>query len=67
MIALTRAELVKLRSTRMLGWLLVGTLAMVLVTIIASVPSTGSTNNPTSLDDPALLARMVGVSFLGPN
>ena len=66
MIALTRAELVKLRSTRMLGWLLVGTLAMVLVTIVASVPSTGSTNNPTSLDDPALLARMVGVSFLWP-
>ena len=66
MIALTRAELVKLRSTRMLGWLLVGTLAMVLVTIAASVPSTGSTNNPTSLDDPALLARMVGVSFLWP-
>ena len=66
MIALARAELIKLRSTRMLGWLLIGTLAMVLVTIAASVPSTGSTNPPTSLDDPALLARMVGVSFLWP-
>ncbi len=66
MIALTRAELIKLRSTRMLGWLLIGTLAMVLVTIAASVPSTGSANDPTSLDDPALLARMVGVSFLWP-
>jgi ABC-2 type transport system permease protein len=66
MIALARAELVKLRSTRMLGWLLIGTLAMVMVTIAASVPSAGSANAPTSLDDPALLARMVGVSFLWP-
>lgn len=66
MIALITAELIKLRSTRMLGWLLVGTLAIELMTIAAVVPSPGSTNNPTSLDDPALLDRMVGVSFLWP-
>ena len=66
MIALTRAELFKLRSTRMLGWLLLGALAMVLVTVTASVPSTGSANAPTPLDDPALLARMIGVSALWP-
>ncbi len=66
MNALTRAELLKLRSTRLLGWILAGTLAMVLVTIIASVPSTGSTNNVVSLDEPALLARIVGVSYLWP-
>lgn len=66
MIALTRAELVKLRSTRVLCWLLVGTLAMVLMTVAASVPSNASANTPTSLDDPALLARMVGVSVLWP-
>ncbi len=50
----------------MLGWLLIGTLAMVLVTIAASVPATGSADPPTSLGDPALLARMVGVSVLWP-
>ena len=31
MRALTRAELLKLRTTRILGWTLAGTLAMVLV------------------------------------
>lgn len=66
MIALTRAELLKLRSTRILGWILAGTLTMVLVTIIASVPSPGSTNNVVSLDDSSLLARIVGVSYLWP-
>ncbi len=66
MTALTRAELLKLRSTRILWWLLAGTLTMVLVTIIASVPTTGPPHDVTSLDDPALLARMVGVSFLWP-
>ncbi len=66
MNALTRAELLKLRSTRILGWILAGTLAMVLVTIIASVPKPGSTNNVVSLDEPALLARIVGVSYLWP-
>jgi ABC-2 type transport system permease protein len=66
MNALTQAELLKLRSTRMLAWLLAGTLAMVLVSILATVPSTASTNNVTNLDDPALLARVVGVGFLWP-
>lgn len=66
MNALTSAELLKLRSTRMLAWLLAATLAMVLVTIAATVPSTSSATNATSLDDPALLARMVGLSFLWP-
>lgn len=66
MRALTRAELLKLRTTRILGWTLAGTLAMVLVTTIASVPSAGSTNPVVPLDDPALLARTVGVSYLWP-
>jgi hypothetical protein len=39
---------------------------MVLVTIIASVPSTGSTNNVVSLDEPARLARIGGVSYHWP-
>ncbi|MGA7270015.1 MAG: ABC transporter permease [Acidimicrobiia bacterium] len=66
MNALARAELLKLRSTRILGWLLAATLTMVLVTIIASVPTTGPPHDVMSLDDPALLARIVGVSFLWP-
>lgn len=66
MSALTSAELLKLRSTRMLAWLLAATLAMVLVTVAATVPSTSAATNATSLDDPALLARMAGLSFLWP-
>lgn len=66
MNALTSAELLKLRSTRMLAWLLAATLAMVLVTIAATVPSTSSATNATSLEDPALLARIVGLGFLWP-
>jgi len=63
MNALTRAELLKLRSTRVLPWLLLATLAMVAVTVAFSVPSATATNNPLSLDEPTLLARLVGVSF----
>ena len=66
MRALTQAELLKLRSTRMLRWLLAGTLAMVLVSIVATVPSTASTTSVTNLDDPALLTRVVGIGFLWP-
>jgi ABC-2 family transporter protein len=66
MNALARAELPKLRTTRMPAWLLVGTVAMVVVTIAATIPSTESTNAVPSLDDPALLARTLGVSFLWP-
>lgn len=66
MIALTKSELVKLRSTRVLGWLLVGTLAMEVVTIFATVPSSGVTADGLSLEDPALLARLVGLGILWP-
>lgn len=63
MIALTRAELLKLRSTRMLAWLLLATLAIVVVTAAFSVPPANATDNPLSLDEPTLVARVVGVSF----
>ncbi len=63
MNALVRAELLKLRSTRMLPWLLLATLAMVVVTVAFSVPSANATNNPLSLDEPTLLARIVGISI----
>ena len=39
MNALVRAELLKLRTTRMLAWLLLATVAMVVVTLAVSVPS----------------------------
>jgi hypothetical protein len=63
MSALVRAELVKLRSTRSQPWLLLATLAMVVLTAAFTVPSAGAQNNPLSLDQPTLLARIVGVSF----
>lgn len=62
MNTLTRAELLKLRSTRILPWLLLATQAMVVVTVAFSIPSANATNNPLSLDEPTLLARVVGVS-----
>lgn len=62
MTALTRAELLKLRSTRILPWILLATQAMVVVTVVFSVPTANATNNPLSLDEPTLLARVVGVS-----
>lgn len=66
MNALTGAELLKLRSTRLPIWITAGTLIMLLVTIVAVVPPTGATNRVTPLDDPALLTRVVGVAFLWP-
>jgi hypothetical protein len=61
--ALVRAELLKLRSTRMLAWLLLATLAMVVVTVAVTVPSAGESDAGLSLHEPALLARLVGISL----
>ena len=63
MNALVRAEVLKLRSTRMLAWLLLATLAFVVLTVVFSVPSASATDTTLSLDEPALLARLVGDSF----
>ncbi len=63
MNALVRAELLKLRSTRMASWLLLGTLALMVLTVAVNIPSAGVENNALSLQEPALLARIVGVSF----
>lgn len=63
MKALVRAELLKLRTTRMQAWLLTATLALVLLTVAFDIPSAGAETNALSLDDPALLARIVGDSF----
>lgn len=63
MTALVRAEVLKLRSTRMLAWLLLATLAFVVLTVAFSVPSASATGTTLSLDEPALLARLVADSF----
>lgn len=63
MTALVRAELLKLRSTRLPLGLLLGTLAMVAVTIAFSVPREGAQDVPLTLDDPRLLAVVVGESL----
>ncbi len=60
---LIRSELLKLRSTRMLAWLLLATLAVVVLADAVNVPSASAKSNALSLDDPALLARIVGVGF----
>jgi ABC-type transport system involved in multi-copper enzyme maturation permease subunit len=63
MTALVRAELLKLRSTRLPLGLLLGTLAMVAVTIAVSVPQAATQDVPLTLDDPRLLAVVVGESL----
>src|SRR4026209_887527 len=62
MTALVRAELLKLRSARITTWLLLATLALVSLTVVASTPTAGSESSLT-LDDPALLAVVVGSAF----
>ena len=63
MSALLRAELLKLRSTRLPLGLFLGTLAMVAVTVAVSVPNAGAQDVPLTLDDPRLLAFVVGESL----
>lgn len=62
MKALVHAELLKLRSSRTPVGLLLATLALVMLTIEVSIPSSGETLG-VSLDDPGLLAGAVGGSF----
>ena len=63
MNALVLAEVLKLRTTRMFAWLLLATLAFVVLTVAFGVPSAGATGTTHPLDEPALLARLVGDSF----
>jgi ABC-type transport system involved in multi-copper enzyme maturation permease subunit len=64
--ALVRAEALKLRSTRTTPWLLLGTLAMMALTVWATISDAGSDNSPVPLDDPGLLAGTVGTGLLIP-
>lgn len=67
MKALVHAEALKLRSTRSTAWLLLGTVAMVTLTVAASTPQADAENPPVPLDDPGLLAGTVGTGLLIPN
>ncbi len=59
MTALLRAELLKLRTVQLPFWLLVTTLALVALSVVATVLTAGLEGSPIALDDPDLLARAV--------
>ncbi len=59
MTNLVRAELLKLRTVRLPLWLLVTTLALVLLGVLATVLTAGLEGAPLRRDDPELLARAV--------
>jgi ABC-2 type transport system permease protein len=61
--ALIRAELLKLRTTRTLPWLLLATLALVVVTVSANVASADPDDAALPLHHPALLGQVIGISF----
>jgi len=57
--ALVRAELLKLRTVALPAWLLLTTLALVLLGVLATVLTAGVEGAPLQRDDPQLLARAV--------
>lgn len=66
MKALLDAELRKLRSTRATALLVLATLVLVVLTVATTVPGVIEENSALSLDDPALLASVVGNGFGAP-
>ena len=65
MSALVRAELLKLRTVALPAWLLVTTLAFVLLSVLATVLTAGMEGAPLQRDDPQLLARAVASASAG--
>jgi ABC-2 type transport system permease protein len=63
MKALVQAELIKLRTTRMTAMLLAASLSLVVLTVATSVPGAFGEIGVLSLDDPELLAIVVGVGL----
>jgi ABC-type transport system involved in multi-copper enzyme maturation permease subunit len=61
--ALIHAELLKLRSSRVATFLLLGSLAMVVWTVLDAVPQPGNQNASVRLGDPDLLAMATGSGF----
>ncbi|MBC7638214.1 MAG: ABC transporter permease [Rhodoferax sp.] len=65
MTALVRAELLKLRTVKLPLWLLLTTLALVVLGVLATVLTAGLEGAPLQRDDPALLARSVASASSG--
>ncbi len=63
MKALVHAELLKVRSTRVTTFLLLGSLGFVVWTVVDAVPQPGNENAPVRLGDPDLLAMATGNGF----
>jgi ABC-2 type transport system permease protein len=63
---LLAAELLKMRSTRTTGALVLAGLVLAVLTIATSVPGVMEESSPLSLDDPGLLAVVVGSAFGAP-
>ncbi len=61
---LVHAELLKLRTTRTTGWLLLATLATEAMMMAFSIPKRGAQDAQVPLDDPGLLAATVGTGLL---
>lgn len=66
MKALLDAELLKMRSTRATSLLVLATLFLALLTVATTVPGVMEENAWISLDDPDLLANVVGNGFGAP-
>lgn len=66
MRALLDAELLKMRSTRTTAMSVLATLLLAVLTVVTSVPGVMEENSPLSLDDPGLLAVVVGAGFGAP-
>lgn len=66
MKALLDAELLKMRSTRATALLVLATLVLAVLTVATTVPGVIEENAWISLDDPDLLAKVVGNGFGAP-
>ena len=65
MTALVRAELLKLRTVALPYWLLLTTLAFVLLGVLVTLLTAGLAGAPLQRDDPQLLARAVASASSG--
>lgn len=64
MTPLVRAEVLKLRTTRSTGWLLLATIATEALMVAFSIPKRGYEEALVPLDDPRLLASTIGTGLL---
>lgn len=64
MTPLVHAEVLKLRTTRTTGWLLLATIATDALMVAFSIPKRGAQDAVVPLDDPGLLAGTIGTGLL---